>query len=126
MYHASLLIQMSRQYPIYTREHLVTLPIQMRKAHIQNTANQYVEQILGAARMGKTSYLIVYPSVIKNAIGGYSDIHQQPWTAPATTEELQEELLERFPGCKVTSEEKWVSTAPDKQELKKGILVEWS
>ena len=112
----------------YTRQDLLNLPTQMRKAHIRNAANQYVDQILGAARMGKTSYLIVYPVVIhtKNMIDTHSYINQQPWTAPATTEELQEELLERFPGCKVTSEEKWVSTAPDKQELKKGILVDWS
>jgi hypothetical protein len=115
-------------YPTYSREHLVTLPIQMRKAHIKNAANQYVDQILGAARMGQTSHLIVYPVAMhtKNMIGGYSHIHQQPWTAPATTEELQEALLEQFPGCKVTYEEKWVSTAPDKQELKKGILIDWS
>ena len=117
----------------YTRQDLLDLPIQMRKAHVMTTVtNTYLQPILAAARKGETSYLIELaspslPSLGRNrGVVPQTMLFQEPWQAPLTNQEIQEALLEQFPGCKVTYEEKWMTTAPDRQELKKGILVDWS
>ena len=85
---------------------------------------QYVQHIVGAARQSNTNYLIDMTSQHqKNHIVHYQI---EPWQVPPTIEEIRETLLEKFPGCKITYEEKWVSTGPTKQELKKGLVVDWS
>ncbi len=84
---------------------------------------QYVNGVVDAARLGKTSHLIPYQSP-----EGTAQIRPQtlPWMTPPTKEEFLEILQQKFPGCKVSYEEMWVSIAIDKQELKRGILVDWS
>ena len=85
---------------------------------------QYVQQILGAARLGNTSYMISENSNQGRAMAHSCKI--EPWQVPPTQEEIREALLEKFPDCKITYEEKWVSTGPTQQELKKGLVVDWS
>lgn len=105
----------------FNREYLLNLPADMRKQHMKQYVEQYVQNILGAARLGNTSYMI---SDNSNNPRGHQ--YPEPWRAPPTQEEIREALLEKFPDCKITYEEKWVSTGPTQQELKKGLVVDWS
>jgi hypothetical protein len=108
----------------FNREYLLNLPTDMRKQHMKQYVEQYVHQILGAARLGNTSYMISENSNQGKPIIAHYQI--QPWRAPPTQEEICEALLEKFPDCKITYVEKWVSTGPTQQELKKGLVVDWS
>jgi len=106
---------------MYTREYLLNLPAEMRKQYMAQHVGQYVENIVGAAKLGKTSYMIP-----ENSNNPRKHHYPEPWRAPPTQEEICEALLEKFPDCKITYVEKWVSTGPTQQELKKGLVVDWS
>jgi hypothetical protein len=108
----------------YTREYLLNLPTEMRKQYMTQYVGQYVQNIVGAARQGKTSYMI--PETLNQGKPMLVHHHVEPWQVPPTQEEIRETLLEKFPGCKIIYEEKWVPTSPTQQELKKGLVVDWS
>jgi hypothetical protein len=107
----------------YTREYLLSLPTQARKQYMLQIVEQYVQNIVAAARSGKTSLMISLADNSNKAIAHYI---AHPWQVYPTVEEIRETLLEKFPECKITYEEKWVETAPGKKELKKGLEVDWS
>ncbi len=106
----------------YSRDYLRELPIKMRKQFLEQTIQPYVQQILGAAQNGKSSVMISDQTHKKGAM----ICNMAPWQKPPTMEELREALLEKFPDCTITYEEKWVDIAPGRRELKTGITVDWS
>lgn len=108
----------------YTRAYLTNLPIEMRKQHIAQVCQEYINPILAEARNGNTSCLVSIPDPLK---ASRMCNPQQMWSKdPPSKEEMAEFLQERFPDCKVSYEEAWIDTSPGKKELKKGILVDWS
>lgn len=126
---------------IYTNEYLRNLPIKMRKDFVKGYITQYENQVLSAARNGKTSYLIIQDSdnCDNNGYNATKRAYQieqhrismisqgRSWEATAPTQdEIIEGLKEKFPDCTITYQEKWVDLAPDKKELRKGICVDWS
>jgi hypothetical protein len=43
-----------------------------------------------------------------------------------TNEDYISAFKQRFPGCKITYEEKWVDASSNTKHLTKGILIDWS
>ncbi len=108
----------------YTREYLTNLPIQMRKQAVQQQSSEKIQFILSEARNGKTSCIVSIPEA--PALGRGINMGNSTFQIPPSKEELIELLVETFPDCKITYEEKWVETSPGRKELKKGIEVNWA
>jgi hypothetical protein len=112
-------------YQKYSREQLVNLPIKIRKDFVRQNVDQYINNVVNDAACGKTSSLITIRNIEHYGRQTCPFIHNTQQAMPSN-EELIEALQERFPDCKIYYDEKWVSSGPDKQELKKGITVEWA
>ena len=120
---------MNTSYGTYSRDTLRALPGVKRKEHLmQYVHNQgYVTRILGAAQNGETSLMIEIND--PNHMRGRGIVlpgQLLKWQTQPTDDEIRETLQELFPDSKIIYEEKWIQTAPGKQELKKGITVDWS
>jgi hypothetical protein len=117
----------------YTRQYLQNLKRESRKEWIKSL---YFDPIYGlnvtglvteAAKEGCASVII--PMV--DYASRYKERHhrqiQPSYTKDTITpEEVISILQEMFPDSKITYEEKWVQISAEKQELKKGICVDWS
>lgn len=107
----------------YSRDYLRALPAQTRKDLLKSTIQPFIGQIVGAARLGKTSSLI-------NPTFEHRGIQTQTYAGTGqnlpSVDEICEALREELPECTVTYVEKWVEITPAKKELKKGIEVDWS
>ena len=106
----------------YSSEYLRILPIENRKKYISQCCQEYVHTILTAAGNGLTYYIINTQN--PKGCNGHSSLNWQ--NTPPTNEEIIEFLKTKFPDAKISYEEKWVCTTADKQELKKGIYIDWS
>jgi hypothetical protein len=105
----------------YSREYLVNLPIKIRKELVAQFCEGLLRKVVEDATAGKSSSILSIPTT---NIHGHSIVRMGQ--SPLTKEEVLEFLQEKFPDCKIYYDEKWISSAPDKQELKKGITVEWA
>lgn len=86
--------------------------------------NKHLQNILASAQKGETSYMIDTIEINDQNTRNTSNV--RPWEVTPTVDEMSEALLVKFPGCKISYEEKWISITPTKQQLKKGILIDWS
>ncbi len=107
----------------YSRDYLRALPIEMRKQYLTNFIQGYVNIILDAARNGET-YVVLKTEKDTHGLMGQCII--RPYETYPTNDEIREALLEKFPGCSVTYEEKWVDVSAGKRELKARLTVDWS
>ena len=107
---------------VYSREYLQGLHAARRKDMIKHHIQPYVQKILGAAGSGQTSILLQED---KNHTFQMQHFQNNGMTPP-TQEEICETLQEQFPDSKIEYQEKWVQITRDKQELKKGLNVDWS
>jgi hypothetical protein len=120
---------MNMSYGTYSRDDLRSMPgIKRREYLMQYVQNQgYVSRILGSAQNGETSLMIEMND--QNQMRGRGIVvHNQQfkWMAQPTEQEIRETLQVTFPDSKISYEEKWIQTSPGKQELKKGLTVDWS
>jgi hypothetical protein len=106
----------------YNRSYLRALPNRMRKEALERITQRYVNQIIENAQDGKTSTFINLEN--KPSFVAYKEL--RPYESPPTNDEVRETLLEKFPDCTITYEEKWIDISPGKRELKKGLVVDWS
>ena len=111
----------------YSRDALRAMPIEVRKQFLRNSIERYIQKVIGSARVGETSCIIELQKdqrggILVSNIGGMMNLEARP----PTIEEIREALLEVFPDCSINYEEKWIQTGPTKQEMKKGLTVDWS
>jgi len=102
---------------VLSREYLQSIPAQRRQAHINTIIHSHIQQIQNVAAEGKTSYTY-FPNNRREYHLGYQQA--------VTTEELIAAFQQKFPGCKVSYEEKWVNTTPATKVLTTGIVIDWS
>ena len=111
---------------IYSRDELRAMPVEARKSFLKQQIQPFVQQVVGAARNGKTSIML---DVVFGRNGINSSMHAQLFSsigqAPPSIDEIREALLEVFPDSTIAYEEKWIQTSPGKQEMKKGLTVDW-
>jgi hypothetical protein len=119
----------------YTREYLQNLPSETRKQWIKSLyldhshGGNVIAKVTEKAKEGETSVTIpLFNSLTpKNFIDCGSNLTRPHWAKnQITPEEVISILQEIFPDSKITYEEKWLQISPDKQELKKGICIDWS
>jgi hypothetical protein len=101
----------------YNRGHLQTLC----GKHKRDALKLYIEseitdQVLRAARGGKTSFFHVEDPTVYNRM----------YSVFLTREEIMDALRSKFPECTVSYGEMWVEVRTGTKELKKGIVVDWS
>jgi hypothetical protein len=109
---------------VYSRDALLALPAEMRKGFLSNFIQRFMHTILDAARNGKTSIVLTTEEHMRNHLNNRNI--PRPYESPPTMDEIREALLEVFPDCTITYEEKWVQTGPASQVMKKGLTVDWS
>ncbi len=116
----------------YTRHYLQNLRREYRKEWIQSL---YFDPIYGinvtglvteAAKEGCTSVIVP----IVDYVSRYKGVNHPKMPSytkdPITSQEVISIFQEMFPDCKISYEEKWIQVSNDKQEVKKGICVDWS
>jgi hypothetical protein len=117
----------------YTRHYLQNLRRESRKEWIQSL---YFDPIYGlnvtglvteAAKEGCTSVIVPMFDYVSRYKEKNHYQKQPSYTKDSiTSQEVISIFQEMFPDCKITYEEKWVQISVEKQELKKGICVDWS
>jgi hypothetical protein len=110
----------------YSREALRVMPVGARKGFLKITIDPLVNRILGAAKNGQTSLLLDSSIIFEDKLQMKSQLYRNLGQPVPTVEEIREALLEQFPDSSIVYEEKWVQTSPAKQEMKKGLFVDWS
>ena len=120
----------------YTREYLQNLPNESRRQWVKSLYHDHtygtnvIASVTMKAKEGETSVTIplINPFTRKNNISwGPNELMRPNWMKePITAEEVIAILRESFPDSKINYEEKWVQISADKQELKKGICIDWS
>ena len=103
----------------YSREYLQSIPEKRKQEQIDDIVQSFINELRTAAAVGGTSYRYVRPSRDSCAMS-------YPPPPVLNNDDLIAGFQERFPGCKVFYEEVWVATGPNTQNLKKGIVIDWS
>jgi hypothetical protein len=114
---------MNHQSIVFTRDYLQSAPEREKQSYINGIVNSFTNELYNAAKMGKKSYMYVRP---QKKAGPQISFPLPPQPSEITDDELIAGLFERFPGCKIYYEEKWIDTLTDTRVLKKGIVIDWS
>ena len=101
---------------IYSREYLQSIPQERKQQQINGIVQTFIQELVNAAALGKTSYTYVRPAFMK--------MHS-PFPE-LTDAELIAGFHARFPGCNIYYDESWVETNTTTRVLKKGIVIDWS
>lgn len=102
----------------YSRSQLQTLSGRPKRDAIKYYIDgEITDNLLKAARQGKTSYFHV-----EDATMTYSRIYH----IILTRDDILDALHNKFPECTISYQENWVDTKVGVRELKKGLMIDWS
>ena len=117
-------------FETFSRAFLQGIPDQRKQQRIDKFIKGFMRELEQNAAEGKTSYRV---SVGNNYAG--MKYYHQPLNMNAgmaldepviTTEDYISAFKQKFPGCRITYEEKWIDASSNTKHLTKGIIIDWS
>lgn len=105
----------------FSREYLQSYPAIKKQEYIHRILRSFHNDLLNAAAAGLTSF-----KVDERLVEQTRNLNTYPPQPNFTDAELVTTIQAKYPECKVTYVNSWVGNSPYPNQMKKGVLIDWS
>jgi len=117
-------------FQTFSRAFLQGVPDQRKQQRIDKFIKGFMRELEQNAAEGKTSYRVSLGNNYAGMKPYKATLNMNTGTAidepVITNEDYISAFKQRFPGCRITYEEKWIDASSNTKHLTKAILIDWS